>query len=142
MDDDSNPVTQFFHHYAAAVNAKDVDGFIALYADDVHVFDAWEQWEISGIEAWRGMAAGWFGSLGDETVEVGFGEAGSAVGHDLAFGHAAVTFAAVSASGERLRAMTNRFSVGLALRDGAWKVVHEHTSLPIDLGSGKGIFER
>ncbi|WP_426300379.1 nuclear transport factor 2 family protein [Arthrobacter sp. R-11] len=88
------------------------------------------------------MATAWFGSLGDETVEVGFSEVGSAVGQDVAFGHAAVTFAAVSGSGERLRAMTNRFSVGLGLRDGAWKVVHEHSSLPIDLGSGKGIFER
>ena len=142
MDSDSNPVTLFLGVYAAAVNAKDVEAFTALYADDVHVFDAWEQWECSGIEAWRDLATAWFGSLGDETVEVGFSEVGSAVGQDVAFGHAAVTFAAVSASGERLRAMTNRFSVGLALRDGAWKVVHEHSSLPIDLGSGKGIFER
>lgn len=37
--------------------------------------------------------------------------------------------------------MTNRFSVGLEKRDGAWKVVHEHSSLPIDLGSGKAVFE-
>ena len=142
MDDASNPVTQFFDAYAAAVNAKDVGAFSALYADDVHIFDAWEHWQYSGIDAWRAMAAGWFGSLGDETVEVSFDEVGSAVGQDAALGHAAVTFAAVSAAGERLRAMTNRFSVGLQMRDGAWKVVHEHSSLPIDLGSGKGIFER
>jgi ketosteroid isomerase-like protein len=137
----NNPVIQFFEAYAAAVNAKDVDAFTDLYADDVHVFDAWERWQHSGIESWRAMAAGWFGSLGDETVHVSFDEVGSAVGQDVALGHAAVTFAAVSASGERLRAMTNRFSVGLEKRDGGWKVVHEHSSLPIDLGSGKGIFE-
>ena len=68
----------------------------AIYADDVHVFDAWNQWQYSGLEAWRAMAAGWFGSLGDdETVEVRF--------------------------------------TGLEQQNGTWKIVHEHSSLPIDL---------
>ena len=140
MINEATPVTHALDVYAAAVYAKDVEGFTALYDDDIHVFDSWGQWQYQGIDQWRGMAAGWFGSLGDERVQVEFNDVQSAVGEDVAFGHAAVTFAGVSADGERLRAMTNRITVNLAKKNGVWKIAHEHSSLPIDLETGKGMF--
>jgi len=106
----------------------------------VHVYDSWGQWEYTGIDAWREMATEWFTSLGDESVEAEFTDVHSAVGDDVAFGHGAVTFAAISAEGERQHAITNRLTVSLEKKDGLWKIVHEHTSLPIDMESGKGIF--
>ncbi|TXN30049.1 YybH family protein [Lacisediminihabitans profunda] len=142
MSIEDTPVGRTLAAYAAAVNAKDVDAFAALYDDDVHIFDSWGQWQYSGIDEWRAMATGWFESLGDETVEVGFADLRSTIGDDVAFGHAAVTFTGISATGERQRAMTNRLSIGLQRKDGAWRVVHEHTSLPIDLESGSAIFSR
>jgi hypothetical protein len=33
-------------------------------------------------------------------------------------------------------------TVGLEKRDGVWSVVHEHTSLPIDMESGAALFSR
>lgn len=57
----------------------------------------------------------------------------------MAFGNAGVTFAAVSEQGERLRSMTNRLTVHLARRGDAWKIVHEHSSLPIDMETGTAI---
>jgi ketosteroid isomerase-like protein len=30
--------------------------------------------------------------------------------------------------------------VGLEKRNGDWKIVHEHTSLPIDMATGKATF--
>jgi len=44
--------------YADAVYDKDLEAFAALYAEGVHVFDSWGQWQYDGIDAWRGMAAG------------------------------------------------------------------------------------
>jgi uncharacterized protein (TIGR02246 family) len=140
MSIENTPVDQTLAAYAAAVNSKDVDAFAALYDDDVQVFDSWGQWQYSGIGEWRAMAADWFGSLGDETVEVGFADLRSVLGDDVAFGHAAVTFTGISATGERQRSMTNRLSIGLRRTHGEWKVVHEHTSLPIDMQSGSAIF--
>lgn len=142
MSIENTPVGDALAAYAAAVNAKDVQAFAAIYDDDVHIFDSWGRWQYAGIDEWRAMAAGWFGSLGDETVEVAFADLRSVVGDDVAFGYAAVTFTGISATGERLRAMTNRLSIGLQKKDGVWKVVHEHTSLPIDLASGSAIFSR
>jgi uncharacterized protein (TIGR02246 family) len=142
MADEETTVTRAMAAYAAAVNARDVDAFVRIYDDNVHVFDTWGQWDYVGIEAWREMVTQWFGSLGDERVEVEFTDVCSVVGDELAFGHAAVTFAAISAQGNRLRAMTNRLSVGLEKRGGVWKIVHEHTSLPIDTESGTALFSR
>ncbi|MBG6060125.1 uncharacterized protein (TIGR02246 family) [Cryobacterium sp. MP_M5] len=142
MSTDHTPVTRALEAYAAAVRAKDVDAFADIYAEDVHVFDAWGRWEHVGIAAWRAMATEWFGSLGTELVDVTFAEVRSSIGSNVAFASAAVTYAATSAAGESLRSMTNRITVGLERQDGTWKVVHEHTSLPIDLASGRGIFSR
>ena len=70
MNQTADPVRDAVARYSAAAHDKDVDAFVALYADDVHVFDMWNSWELRGIDAWRNMAAGWFSSLGDERVVV------------------------------------------------------------------------
>ena len=72
-------------------------------------------------------------------MEVTFADVSTAVGTDTAFGHAAVTFTAISARGERLRSMTSRLTVNLARSDDDWKIVHEHSSLPIDMETGTAI---
>ena len=37
-------IEQVLGGYAAAVRAKDVDGFVSLYAKDMRVFDMWARW--------------------------------------------------------------------------------------------------
>ncbi len=83
---------QVFEAYGGAVHAKDVDAFLAIYDEDVHVVDSWVQWESIGAEARRGMVTEWFGGLGDERVEVQFNDVHTVVAGDVAFAHAAVTF--------------------------------------------------
>lgn len=138
----NDPVSAALAAYRAAVLAKDVDAFCALYDADVHVFDMWGQWVHQGMAIWRAMAEGWFGSLGDERVVVEFSEVlGETVG-DLAFGHAFVRFSAQTADGTTLRSMSNRLTLVMRQRAGSWKIVHQHTSSPIDPTSGKPMFQR
>jgi ketosteroid isomerase-like protein len=123
--------------YRAAVRAKDVDAFVAIYDENVRIFDTW-QWSYDGVESWRAMATEWFGSLGDEQVEVEHSDVQIVAGDGVAVVHAFTRFKGISASGEELRAMENRLTWGLRKTDaGAWKVVHEHTSAPADFGTGK-----
>ena len=128
--------------YAAAAYEKNVDAFVALYADDVHVFDLWGEWELRGIAAWRAMAADWFGSLGDERVIVTAAAVESSGSDDLVAGHALLTYTAMSAAGERLRSLDNRITLVLKKSGDAWKIVHEHTSAPVDHASGKAQLKR
>jgi uncharacterized protein (TIGR02246 family) len=131
-------IDELLERYAVAVRAKDVDGFVSLYTKDVRVFDMWGRWSYEGADAWRSMATEWFGSLGDEQVAVEFEDVQTVDGQDVAIANAFVTYKGLSAEGAELRAMTNRLTWALErTADGAWKVVHEHSSAPVDLDTGK-----
>jgi uncharacterized protein (TIGR02246 family) len=121
--------------YTAAVHAKDVDAFVALYADDVRTFDLWSEWSYEGKGALRGMVAEWFGSLGTDVVAVEFDDVRTQGRHDVAAVSAFLTFRGLSAEGEELRSMNNRLTWVLEKDDdGAWKIAHEHTSAPVGEG--------
>jgi uncharacterized protein (TIGR02246 family) len=135
-------VAALLESYREAVYAKDVDAFVAIFADDVRVFDMWGAWSHDGIDSWREMAVGWFGSLGDELVRVEFDDVQTTVGDDTAVLSAFVTFAGLSAEGEELRSMNNRLTWGMRKTGEIWKVVHEHTSAPVEMATGKVDLER
>jgi uncharacterized protein (TIGR02246 family) len=123
--------------YRAAVRAKDVDAFVAIYDDDARIYDTWH-WSYDGLEAWRAMATEWFGSLGDDQVAVEHSDVQVVAEDGIAVVSAYTRFAGVSATGEELRAMDNRLTWALRKTDdGAWKVIHEHTSAPGSFETGK-----
>jgi ketosteroid isomerase-like protein len=136
-------IRQVLDDYKAAVWAKDVEAFVALYDAEVRVFDMWGVWSQVGLAAWRAMAVGWFGSLGTERVAVEFSEVQASVSAELAIVHAFVRYAAIGADDEPLRALDNRMTLALR-RDagGAWKVVHEHTSAPLDHSTTQAVLQR
>jgi ketosteroid isomerase-like protein len=127
-----NPVLGILDAYKASVFAKDVDAFLALYDRNVHVFDMWCAWSHAGIDAWRDMAVDWFSSLGTDRVVVGFDDVQMVETSGLAFIHAFVTYKGLSADGMELRAMNNRMTLALKQVDGIWKVIHQHTSAPVN----------
>lgn len=128
--------------YKAAVLAKDVDRFVALYAPDMRVFDMWGVWSYDGVAPWRDMVAGWFGSLGDERVVVDFSDVQTVVAADLAVIHAFVSFQAVNTEGVTLRSMDNRLTMTLKRHGGGWTITHQHTSSPIAPATASVMFKR
>jgi len=122
---------EMLEKYAAAVRAKDVDAFVGLYADDIRTFDLWSVWSYDGKDAFRGMVAEWFGSLGDDVVAVEYDEVRTQAGEDVGGLSAFLTYRGLSAEGEELRSMNNRLTWVLRKgADGSWKIAHEHTSAP------------
>lgn len=129
--------------YAAAVRAKDVEAFCALYAPDVRALDTWGSWSHEGLDAWRGVATEWFDSLGDERVAVEMDDVRASVTGDAAHASGFVTYTALDTAGTALRSMTNRLTWVLARgADGAWVIVHEHTSVPVDPAAGAAMMQR
>jgi ketosteroid isomerase-like protein len=53
-----------------------------------------------------------------------------------------VTYQAESPAGIFLRALTNRMTLSLRQKQGAWKIVHEHTSAPADFNTSKVMLQR
>lgn len=141
MNELEKPIIQVLDSYKAAVTKKDVDAFIALYDQDVCVFDMWGEWSYKGIEAWRKMVTDWFGSLGAERVIVDFNGVQTILGNDIAIAHAFVIYKGVSADSDELRSMQNRLTWALKHKDGIWKIVHEHTSAPVNFETSKVILQ-
>lgn len=123
--------------YADAVYHKNVEAFLALYAEDIRIFDAWGDWQARGKEALRTSTTEWFNSLKDEKVVVTCQDIQTSSSDTLAALHALIEFKAVSAEGQDLRAMQERVSWTLEKRAEGWLVTHQHTSLPIDFQTGK-----
>jgi uncharacterized protein (TIGR02246 family) len=140
---DQKPIEELLEGYRSAVQAKDVEAFVAIYDQEVRVFDMWGRWVYTGLDEWRQMAAGWFRSLGNERVAVRLEDVQTVITEDLAAAHAFVTFKGLSAQGEELRAMDNRLTWVLhKTGQGGWKVIHEHSSAPVDAETATPILQR
>lgn len=117
--------------YAAAVRAKDVEAFLALYADDVRTFDLWSVWSYDGKDALRAMVEEWFGSTDTAPqIAVEFDEVRTEEGESVGALSAFLTFRGLNADGEEERSMNNRLTWVLRREGDAWTIVHEHTSAP------------
>jgi ketosteroid isomerase-like protein len=129
--------------YSKAVFEKDLDAYLNLYDRNVFIFDAWgPAWHSLGIESWREQTKEWFESLGTERVEVKFDFPVWIHGQDVSTLTAIAEFAAVDEKGTRLRSLENRFTCVFKKISGHWKVIHQHTSNPIDGGTMKSILKR
>jgi ketosteroid isomerase-like protein len=136
-------VQDVLENYKKAVYEKDVEKFLSMYAPEMHIYDCWGNWEINGTSSWKKNVAEWFNGLSEDGVllNVDFNDLVVEENSTLAFAHCAVTFAAhQEESGEKLRQMTNRFTFCLKKANESWVIVHEHSSLPINMETGKGIF--
>jgi ketosteroid isomerase-like protein len=136
-------VQDVLENYTSAVFEKDVEGFLSMYDPEIHIYDCWENWESKGISPWKQNVEEWFNGLREEGVllKVEFNDLVVEVNQNLALIHCAVAFAAhQEESGEKLRQMTNRFTFGLKKVNDSWLITHEHSSLPIGMETGKGLF--
>lgn len=136
-------VQDVLENYKTAIYEKDVEKFLFLYAPEIHIYDCWGNWECKGISSWKENVEVWFNGLSEDGVllKVDFHDLVVEENTYLAFVHCAVTFAAHQVeTGKILRQMTNRFTYGLKKVNGTWLITHEHSSLPINMETGKGIF--
>jgi ketosteroid isomerase-like protein len=132
-NENENSVQQVLDAYKAAVYAKNVDAFMAIYDQNIEVFDMWGlPWRYQGAQSWRGMAEGWFHGLGDERVVVDIENMQVKSTTQMAFVSAFVKYTALSSEGKPLRWLQNRMTCVLEPKNGVWKITHEHTSAPVD----------
>ena len=142
MSDTEREVLRALDTYKSAVLEKDAETFMRLYHPEVRVFDAWGLWSYENAEAWRVAVEGWFSSLGSESVKVTFEDVKIVGDRGFASMTAVVTYAALSAQGQQIRAMQNRISWVLRSSGHVMRIVHEHTSAPIGFEDAKAILTR
>jgi ketosteroid isomerase-like protein len=131
MSNNEAEIIRVCHDYSRAVDQKDVGAFLSLYDPGARIFDPWGKWSYEGVAERSKAIDQWFGSLGEERVAVTFDRIQVMSGLEHATLTARVVYAAISAVGEELRSMQNRLTWVLKSESGGWKIVHEHTSVPI-----------
>jgi uncharacterized protein (TIGR02246 family) len=130
-----------FEIYKTAVFEKDIERFISIFDDDVRVFDMWQEWQFNGIKAWRRMTEGSFAALGSNRDVVTFEEVKAIDNDGIAVITAIVKFTNVNEVGDELRFLQNRLTWIVRKQEGQWKIIHQHTSSPID-GKLQAILQR
>ena len=128
--------------YQEAVKDKNLIQFLSIYDVSITVYDMWNVWSYKGLEEWRGMAEGWFSSLGEEVDTVQFSETVVEAGQDMATLYTMVKYTAFSMDGIELRSLNNRMTWVLKRKDDQWKVIHEHSSSPGNLADASLMLEK
>jgi ketosteroid isomerase-like protein len=136
-----NQLKDLFSAYSAAVFEKDVPAFLGLYHSEFIGFDLWKDW-LKTPESWRLIVNDWFSSLKTERVRVEFFDVREIVTQEIATAHAFARYEAVSSDGEYLRHLHNRLTWVAKKEQGAWKIIHEHTSAPIDPQTCKAMLHK
>ncbi|MCC2593866.1 nuclear transport factor 2 family protein [Tessaracoccus sp. OS52] len=122
----------FIDAYISAYEALDVEAFLSLYADDVRVFDAAEPAEYPTKETWRAQVEGWFGALEGE-ADCDFDDVQIIEADDLAVVTAHIEHEGVLAGTDEEVEVETRATFVLQKLEDQWRVVHEHTSIPVEI---------
>lgn len=122
-----------------SIRAKDVDRVLSFYAPAIVSFDLDPPLGYDGIErkrrAWQELFARYAGPIGYEMRDLSVTTNG-----ELAFAHSFNHVSGVLTNG-RSRDLWVRWTACFERVDGAWRIVHDHVSIPADLEHGRAVTE-
>ncbi len=122
-----------------ALLSRDVPRIMAYYSNDVVAFDAIKQLQFVGRDAygahWAACMAMCTGPMIFEIHQLALNASA-----DLAFCHFLTRCGGTDESGQQ-QSSWMRVTSCLRRIEGRWKIVHEHFSMPIDMESGKALFD-
>lgn len=133
---DEARIRQHIHQLVDGIQGKDVDGLTRLYAADIVSFDVQPPLQHVGVDAKLKNWAPVFTSF--ETVTYEVRDLTLTVGDDVAFGHAFARLGGTLADGTAVGGMWVRVTYCLRKIDGAWLIVHDQVSVPLDIATGRG----
>jgi uncharacterized protein (TIGR02246 family) len=124
---DEKEIRQLIAHWAKAVRDEDLPGIRADHDPDILMFDVPPPFRSRGLDAYMETWQGFF-ALQAKPVQFDFREVAIHAGTDVAFATAIGRCCDLS-SGEKVD-LDFRLTMGFRKRDGRWRIVHEHHSVP------------
>ncbi len=130
-------IRQQVEDWAKALCAKDIEGAMSLYAPNIVSFDIVPPLRYAGADkkrrAWQEAFAAYTGPIAYEVRDLNVTTHG-----ELAFVHSLNHVSGRLASGH-LSNLWLRWTACLRRIDGAWRIVHDHASVPADLEDGQAV---
>ena len=134
---DEAKIKALMEQHAAAITAKNFDGLMSQYSDDVFVFDVVPPRAYVGTAAYR---ADWEGIKGLRDFKLEISDLSIDVASDgqLAWGHCIHHSTGTLPIGKKTQKyeLTTRVTDVYKKINGEWKIIHEHVSVPVDLVHG------
>ncbi len=130
-------IRQQVEDWAKALCAKDIEGAMSLYAPNIVSFDIVPPLRYAGADkkrrAWQEAFAAYTGPIAYEVRDLNVTTHG-----ELAFVHSLNHVSGRLASGH-LSNLWLRWTACLRRIDGAWRIVHDHASVPAHLEDGQAV---
>ncbi|HEY5088649.1 MAG TPA: nuclear transport factor 2 family protein [Polyangia bacterium] len=121
--------------FAKAVAAKDIGAVMKVYSPHVFVFDVVPPRQYVGAvayrEDWKGLFAGFAGPVKMQISDLVVSTDGM-----VGYGHSIQRVSGVDPKGKPVD-LTVRVTDVYRKQAGAWSIVQEHVSVPVDLDTGK-----
>ena len=133
---DTAPIQAMEARFAKAVQARDLNGVMSNYSADVLVFDVSPPRQYVGAAAYRKDWQGLFASL-KGPIQFKVSDLHVQAGRDLAYAHSIQALSSTDAKSGKPMSITVRVTDVFQKSAGAWKIIHEHVSMPVDLATGK-----
>ncbi len=132
-------IRAIMHERIDAVRDKNAAKLVAHHAPGVLSYDLLEPLQYRGIDAVRQRGQTWFdGYDGPIVYEIVGLQVVAAF--DVAFCYGLHRVSGTTKGGRKID-MHWRATQGFQRIDGAWRIVHEHASIPFDMNTGKVSFE-
>lgn len=132
-------VKKIFSDFAAAIRSGKLDEIMDFYDRSIVAFDMMPPLQFIGLNKYQKSWDECFTSYFEFPVQFEYVEQNIEVADDIAFSHSLVHMSgAAKKDGEKMEAWM-RNTTCLKKLDGAWKITHEHNSVPLELETGKGM---
>lgn len=123
----------------SSIHDKNLQGVLDLYAPDVVSFDIGEPLQNNGIETIKTRLENWFASY-QSPINQEMSNLVVSAGEEVAFCSCLGRTHGTSIKGEKFD-MWYRVTTGFRKFGDKWLITHDHVSEPIDLKTGKGLFD-
>lgn len=132
---DVDEIKASYASWQHALEARDLDGIMAVYAPDVVAYDIAPPLQFDGADAYRkdysDLLSQFRGPVRSAIPTVHIDQSG-----DTAFAFGLERLRGTMTDGAPVD-MWVRFTDGWKREKGRWLIVHEHVSVPVDLATGK-----
>jgi ketosteroid isomerase-like protein len=127
-----------------AVKSKNVEALVAHHAPSVLAYDLVEPLQYTGLEALRGRVRQWFDGF-ESAMSYEIRDLKVTADDEVAFCHglhhvSGIAKGGPAESGKKID-MYWRATQCLRCIGGKWMIVHEHSSVPFDMATGKASFD-
>jgi len=132
-------IRELIDRFADAFRAKDVDGIMSFFAPEIVSFDILPPLAAVGTNRFVKHWEEFFESH-EGPIHVEFPDISIAAGEDVAFSYCVHRIKGTLKNGLQTDWWL-RWTACYRKTNGKWLIVHEHVSVPADLGTGKALLD-